>query len=105
MLWLAIIFLAIIHELYNMSWLQKTFAKGLSIQVHKRTCLGLSMVTKELFKKQDANIQQKNVVKIAQQDRLAPESEIEHRQMLQDDINFDIDLPHAESSLVSTLFS
>jgi hypothetical protein len=59
------------------------------------------MATKELFKKRDANIQQKSVAKIA---RRAPESEIEHRQMLRDDINFDIDLPHAESSSVSILF-
>src|SRR5438309_4337787 len=96
-LWLAIIFLAIMNSI-TCPGCKKTFSKGLSIQVHKRTCLGLSMATKELFKKRDANIQQKSVAKIARRDGLAPENEIEHRQMLHNDINFDIDLPHAELS-------
>jgi len=63
-LWLAIIFLAIMNSI-TCPGCKKTFSKGLSIQVHKRTCLGLSMATKELFKKRDANIQQKSVAKIA----------------------------------------
>lgn len=79
---------------------QKSYAKGLSFQVHKRNCRKLALATQELYKKRENN-QKASGSKTARYENSSVDDLVFQHQNLRDQINSDIDLPHEESSSVS----
>ncbi len=81
---------------------KKSYAKGLSFGVHKRNCRKLAVATQELYKKREAYDQPSaSGLKTARYEDSSVNDLVFQRQDLRDQINSDIDLPHAESSSMS----
>jgi len=80
---------------------KKSYAKGLSFRVHKRNCRKLVVATQELYKKREAYNQSTSGLKTARYEDSSVNDLVFQRQDLRDQVNSDIDLPHARSSSVS----
>jgi hypothetical protein len=84
---------------------QKSYAKGLSFQVHKRSCRKLAVAIQGLYKKHENN-QGASGSKTARYDDTSVDNLVFHHQNLRDQVNSGIDLPHAKSSsLLVSAFS